>query len=136
MSIAAFQHDPIGRNEIPRSKLDHIARHQLIDGGRGDDAVPADISMYCHRTFQGFGGALGPMLLEKIEPNREHDYGDNDGKAAEIPGCSRDRCRDQKNRHEWLGKTAADLANNVESGGLGHGVRTVARQPIVGLNPR
>jgi hypothetical protein len=47
-------------------------------------------------------------------PYVEHD---NDAKAAEVPCRSRDRCRDQQDRHEGLAKSTADLAKNVEPGG-------------------
>jgi hypothetical protein len=136
VGIAAFQHDPIGRNEVSRSELDHVARHQLIDRYGGDDVIAANVGMHRDGPFQCLGGAFGPMLLKQIEPDRENDHRDNDAKAAEIPGRSRDGRGDEQDCDQRLGKSPGNLADNIEPWRLGDGVGTVASQPVLGLHPR
>ena len=126
MGAAAFQHDPVRRNEVSGSELDHVAGHQPVDRDGDDGAVAADVRMHRDGALQCLGGAFGPVLLNEVECDRENDDGDDDAEAGEVPRRARDRGGDQQDRDQRLGKSSGDLAEDIEPRGLGDTIRAVA----------
>lgn len=72
-----------------RLQHDHVTRHQAIDRDSHDGPVAPDVGMDCDRALQRLGGALGAVLLDQVEPDRENDDSEDDAEAAKIAGLKK-----------------------------------------------
>ena len=76
--IARGKQPAIAWHDVAGPELDHVARHQPVDGDLHDLAVAEHLGLEPHRPAQGVDRVLGPRLLDHVEHDAQQDDDDDE----------------------------------------------------------
>ena len=129
----AFDQSQIGRNLGSGLEPDDVARDEIRSRNLHAGAVANHARARRRQRTQRRHGLLGTPLLRESQDGVQHDDGEDGGRLDRLADHRGDhRGHDQHADHE-VGKLSREHREHADRRGLRQQVRTVALQPVGGL---
>ena len=110
VEVAGDKKPAIAGHDVAGPELDHVPRHQPVDGDLHNLAVAEHLGLEPHGPAQGVDRILGPRLLDHVEHHAQQDDADDEGEARHLAGPGREAACEQENEDQRVGEAIENLA--------------------------
>ena len=126
--VVRLKHHPVGRDEAPRGKQDHVARSYLCCGDHRWLSVAQHVRLDGDARAKLLHRVPGPVFLHETQQRAAEDHREDDGRVQPLPQHERDRRGEDQDEDERTPELVEEQAQGARAFALLDGVRSALDQ--------